>query len=334
MVSTAGLRLLVKLAGQVNMKERNKILLAVGLALMPILIVIMRSPFPVMRWNLKEAGLWRDSRMVFDWEGFGPERGMYNFTVVTALLDIGRGHWGKDSRGLNEYLLYMQRVLRLDVNMVIYVAVKGRPMVQWMRRGRENRTRIIDAKVEDVPYFKYRDRIQEIMNSDEYQRDNELFQKRLVESIFPEYDIVQWAKLYFLHEVIQSRPFSNDYFVWIDAGYGRGEDIHPKDGIWKPRKLLAQPDKVTFLMRDDPNQFRADVARLHKMSLNILAGGFFGGGGRALERLYELQQEHVREWMETGVVDDDQTIVMQLYFKHPHLFNLVSADWYDGFKIS
>ena len=82
--------------------------------------------------------------------------GLYNFTVVTAMLDIGRDNWRHQSRGFNEYLLYMQRVLRLDVNMVVYIDAKGKPMVEWMRRGREARTRIIESKIEDVPYYKYR----------------------------------------------------------------------------------------------------------------------------------------------------------------------------------
>ena len=82
--------------------------------------------------------------------------GLYNFTVVTALLDIGRGQWSYQSRAFNIYLLYMQRVLRLDVNMVIYMEAKGKPMADWMRRGREARTVIIDTKLHDLPYYQYR----------------------------------------------------------------------------------------------------------------------------------------------------------------------------------
>ena len=69
------------------------------------------------------------------------------------------------------------------------------------------------------------------MDSEEYRRDNELVQKGLCEATIPEYDILQWSKLYFLNDIIQSNPFQNDYFVWIDGGYGRGEEIHPKDGV-------------------------------------------------------------------------------------------------------
>ena len=79
---------------------------------------------------------------------------MYNFTLVTAMLDIGRGAWSDQARPYNTYLLYMQRVLRLDVSMVVYIDKKGKPFVEWMRRGREKRTKIIIIDVKDLPYNK------------------------------------------------------------------------------------------------------------------------------------------------------------------------------------
>lgn len=82
---------------------------------------------------------------------------MYNFTLVTAMLDIGRGNWtSHQRRSYNTYLLYMQRVLRLDVNMVIFIDAKGRPFVDWMRRGREKRTRVVEITLEELPYYRYR----------------------------------------------------------------------------------------------------------------------------------------------------------------------------------
>nr|KAG5696637.1 hypothetical protein BaRGS_034098 [Batillaria attramentaria] len=259
---------------------------------------------------------------------------MYNFTLVTAMLDIGRGNWSShQKRSYNTYLLYMQRVLRLDVNMVIFIESKGRPFVDWMRRGRERQTRVVEITLEELPYYRYRDRMKEIMDSEEYKKDNELVRKNLCEASIPEYDILQWSKLYFLQEAISANPFQDSYFIWLDGGYGRGEDIHPSDGVWKPTQLFQEADKVTFLERESVEPYRRHAARLHKMSINIVAGGFIAGGSRALERLYELQQKLIEEWMREGVVDDDQTIYMQLYFRYPRLFNFVRADWYDAFKL-
>ena len=131
--------------------------------------------------------------------------GVYNFTVVTAMVDIGREQWSNPEQRVsyNTYLLFMQRVLRLDVNMVIFVDAKARPFVDWMRRGRQSRTHVVEKNFKDLPYYAHRDRVQEIMNSDEYRKDNELVKNKLCESLVPEYDILQWSKLYFIHSLLQ-----------------------------------------------------------------------------------------------------------------------------------
>ncbi|XP_076449513.1 protein HtrL-like [Babylonia areolata] len=276
-----------------------------------------------------------DSYLAMSWEGFGPEKGVYNFTVVTAMLDIGRGHWAHSSqtRSYNTYLLYMQRVLRLDVNLVVFVDSQALPFVQWMRRGRAGHTHVVELTLKDLPYYSHRDRIQTIMGSEEYRRDNELVQKGLCESQVPEYDIVQWSKLYFLNETITRDPFHNELFVWLDGGYGHGEDIHPADGVWRPKNLFEFAEKVTLMEREPVEKYRPVADSLHKRSVNVVAGGFIAGGGKALQRLYRLQQELIARWMVEGIVDDDQTTYMQIYFQHPDLFRLVPADWDDVFRL-
>ena len=128
--------------------------------------------------------------------------------------------------------------------------------------------------------------------------------------------------------------FRNSYFMWMDGGYGHGKDVHPHDGVWRPKGLFEHADKVTFMERDPGvKAYELDKHRIHKMSINILAGLFFGGGVDAFKELYRLQREEVARWMSEGIVDDDQTMYMLLYYKKPSLFNLVSGDWYDVFTL-
>ena len=259
--------------------------------------------------------------------------GVYNFTVVTAMMDIGRGQWSKQSRSYDTYLLYMQRVLRLDVNMFVFADAKAKRVVDLMRRGRQFRTYVVEKNFTDLPYYAHRDRVQEIMNSDEYRKDNELVKNKLCESLVPEYDILQWSKLYFVNEAIERNPFRNDFFIWLDGGYGHGKDVHPPDGIWKPKNVFEHSDKVTFIEREPVEKYRKDIDRLHKMSISVIAGLFFAGGRRAFQRLYALQQELIADWLKRGVVDDDQTTYMLMYYKEPQLFHLVRGDWFDVFKL-
>lgn len=47
------------------------------------------------------------------------------FTLVTALLDIGRGDWWEYRRPMESYYFYLENVLRLKVNLVIFVDHKS-----------------------------------------------------------------------------------------------------------------------------------------------------------------------------------------------------------------
>ncbi|XP_035826591.1 protein HtrL [Aplysia californica] len=298
-------------------------------------IVFILMTMTLYRWGYQnEKKTMEDAYMAMSWEGFGPERGLYNFTVVTAMVDIGRGSWGQQRRTYNTYLMYMQRVLRLDVNMVVFVDAKGKPFIDWMRRGRENRTNIVVQDFKALPYYKLRGRMSEIMKSPEYQQDNELVWKQLCESYIPEYDILQLSKLYFMDRVVRDNPFGTTYFMWMDGGYGHGHDIHPSDGVWVPKGLFDHPDQVTFMERPPGvRKFEPVKHKIHKMSINILAGLFFAGGGGAFKELYDMQKKQVETWMQEGVVDDDQTMYMLLYYKKPSLFHLVPGDWYDVFSL-
>ena len=55
-------------------RERGKVLLIVLLLICTVYVLLM-NPMPVLSWDYKEVRLWRDSRMFFNWEGFGPEKG-------------------------------------------------------------------------------------------------------------------------------------------------------------------------------------------------------------------------------------------------------------------
>jgi hypothetical protein len=92
---------------------------------------------------------------------------------------------------------------------------------------------------------------------------------------------------------------------------------------------------VTFIERDPGVEaYRQDAARLHKISINIMAGNFFAGGPRAFRRMYKLQRALISDWLSKGlVVDDDQTTYMLMYYKEPQLFHLVKGDWNDAFKL-
>ncbi|CAL1527378.1 unnamed protein product [Lymnaea stagnalis] len=266
-----------------------------------------------------------------EWIPFGVEKGNYSFTVVTGLFDIGRGSWWTQSRTYNEYLGQMLQILKLDVNLIVFIEPKGWNFVKSFRKGREKRTRIYVKEIEDLEYYPLFGRIKEIMNSKSFQEGNENYASGKCEAVDPMYNLVTNSKITLVHEALQDNPFNSDYFIWLDGGYGHGNaSIYPEDRIWIPRHLLNFKDKVSFTALEDlPGKRNDELNVLHKTDTAWIAGGLFAGGKEAMETFYRLHKTIMAEYMERGTIDDDQTTFSDCYFRLPSNFRPVLGSWYD-----
>ncbi|KAJ1350095.1 hypothetical protein KIN20_005811 [Parelaphostrongylus tenuis] len=75
-------------------------------------------------------------------------------------------------------------------------------------------------------------------------------------------------------------PFSTEFFVWIDAGYGHGnQSVFPFNNKWKPQfphkkisliKLTPIHDSITHYTID----------KLYRRNLSVISGGFIAGDKR------------------------------------------------------
>ncbi|XP_012937289.1 uncharacterized protein LOC106011611 [Aplysia californica] len=136
-------------------------------------IAILGCSTFVLFMTYKVSFNWYDEYKVLQeerhWSGFGPEQGNYSFTVVTGLFDIGRGRWMTSWRTYNDYLGYLLQILKLDVNLIVFIEKKGVPFVERNRRGREGRTRIYEMDIMDLEYFPLLKDITNIMQSQQFQ---------------------------------------------------------------------------------------------------------------------------------------------------------------------
>ena len=106
--------------------------------------------------------------------------------------------------------------------------------------------------------------------------------------------------------------------------------MYPPSGVWKP--AIKRLDKVMLLQLKSLDEWE-HVADLHKKNINILAGGVIGGGVDVLRRYHQLHVKLMDEWMQKGIVDDDQTANIQLYFRNRTMFHLIKSGWFDLFKL-
>ena len=54
-----------------------------------------------------------------------------------------------------QYLKNMRQVLQLDVNFVLFVDIVAKPVVDKMRKGRENRTAVTVLDFKSLPYYRW-----------------------------------------------------------------------------------------------------------------------------------------------------------------------------------
>ncbi|VDN60698.1 unnamed protein product, partial [Dracunculus medinensis] len=261
------------------------------------------------------------------------------FTLVTALLDIGRGNWWEYRRTIENYYQYLDNILHLNVDLVIFLDDKSADYIYKRRRGLgfEQKTKIIPISFYELPFYAYIHKAEEIIKREQqgifWDSNWDETMKHHPEGKSAIYNILVNSKPYFLYKISIENPFSARFMVWLDAGYGHGNrSIFPKNYEWKPKFL---PNKISLIQVTPPHDkiSRYTMADLYRKNWAVLSGGFIAGDIYALNRFYAYYYRVFAEMINQNRIDDDQTTMVLLVQQHPQLFNIVHGDWFDAFKL-
>ncbi len=244
------------------------------------------------------------------------------YTIVTAFFDIGREHWPYYRRSVQQYLQNAQRTLSLDDYMVIYTEPQYLEFVAKHRQPYPHKTQIVCMTLQDLPYFKYRKHILDIMLDANFQKD-------LVEPICPEvrapfYDVIMWSKVPLVVKTLEENPFNTTHFVWLDFG------IHAhmlQESMLSKPLLNAVPDKIKLLCCSYPISEDLDIQSFYKAHAVRLVGAIISGKGEAFRTLYEYLEEEIQNAFAQRVVGSDQSLLTVIFLKHPELFQLHYGDF-------
>ena len=254
-----------------------------------------------------------------------------DFTIVTALIDLGREKWPYFQRRFDYYLYYSVQLLRMNVPLVAYVDDRVIDFARHHRRGKEHMTRFIHvANVTELEGYRHYDRISAIMTSAEFVDANPLL--RHPEGFSPEYNVLMNSKLSLLRRATAENRFGTRYFFWTDMAYGHGHDIYPKSCSWAPRSIMTG-DRITYIELYDLRRISSFRTIYKQKVAPFMNGGFFGGSSAAIDDYYHLYNAVFEDLLDENVVDDDQTVAVACYFRRPQLFNLVTGSWYSTFTL-
>jgi hypothetical protein len=238
-------------------------------------------------------------------------------TVITALYDIGRDKKG-DGRTIDQYLNWFEKTLQLNVPMVVYTEEKFK---QFIIDKRKYDTKIVIKPLNEIPYFKYNEKIIEILNNNEYKL--KIKDPNRIECNLSLYNIIQYSKFDWIVEAIEQMYFDTEYYFWMDAGCSRFfQDVNPSKE-WPLNYNLLCKDK--FNIQGNSNNLYYNIADVENYiwdSNCILVGTMFGGSKYVCVDIAERVKSQFELYLNDGIVNNEQIILGYLFKKDPSLFNV------------
>lgn len=250
-------------------------------------------------------------------------------TFVTALYDIGRGNI--DGRDIYTYKNWLIKTLQTIIDPFILFLDSS---FGWKEELLEIRRdigpiKIIETPLEEIPMWKYKDRIQNILENPDFKRiqkhPNDITNKT------PFYCMIQYSKFGFVESAIQENPFCTEYFSWIDAGFSRFYDTT------KLYKFHTPSGIHSFHIDVDPYRL-PQIRNIHEFYIGsnecILHGGIWFFDVLSFisvkEKIFLLWEE---EMLQKSRIDNEQITLAQVYNTMPSLFTLIPSPYDTPFVI-
>lgn len=242
---------------------------------------------------------------------------MKEITLVTAYFNVGRGNWGSYSRGDEQYLSYFKHWARLQNRLIVYTSPELADSVQKIRSqyGLDDRTIIIP--VPDV--FNVQPHLYHVIQQVMKNQDSWLFHKKLdhPESWNYNYNYITNLKAFWVQDAIE-KGLSSDFTAWIDFGYDHGGEEFPYSEdfnfLWE---YNFTPHIHIFLAK--PLDEKPIFKIVHDMD-TYLRGGIIVAPTSLWRSFWNDIHESLLSLAECGMADDDQTLFLMAYRRHPEKF--------------
>jgi len=246
-------------------------------------------------------------------------------TIVTGIWDIKRDELSEGwSRTFQHYLNNLEKLLKTDDNMIIYIEEKYIKFVEE-RRKKEN-TMII---VRELNWFKDNNviynNIQKIRtNPDWYNQSGWLVDS--TQAKLEMYNPIVMSKMFLLNDASILDPFNSENIVWVDGALTNTvhEGYFWKDNvISKFTKYLTKFSFVCFPYdgKVEIHGFKYDeMCRYSDGVVNKVArGGIFGGPKSLINRINEIYYGLLNETLAKGLMGTEESLFTIMTYKYPEL---------------
>lgn len=247
--------------------------------------------------------------------------------IVSALFDIGRDKWNRYNCSYGGYLDWMERLLAIDNDMVIFTDRFGDEIQRRREKyGHSSKLVIIEQPIEETYSYKnFHDKLNRLMSSGEFKRK---IQFDVPEMVQPLYNIVMFNKVYFMREVFDENYLDNDILLWVDAGCFR-EGINSSK--WPDINKLNFEKPLFF---SHVNDIRINDWEFHAMSqIRNIQGGCFVCPSNQVGALAECFETIVETCIHDGFIGSDEKILDFVYLMNHENYDLYKCGWREYYNI-
>ena len=248
---------------------------------------------------------------------------MSKVTIVSALFNIER----IDGRPWEEYLKWFDEFLKLKTPMVLFVSEDLKEFIE--ERRKDIPTEIIVRTNEEIPYYHLKDKIQGILDNEDYKTSIE--DPTRIECKQAMYSVIQYSKFLWMKEAIELNPFDSEIFFWLDAGGSRFFDNFDLTEDYPSESAVESLEGMgeTFLVQMNCDYYE-DLFRADSLSDNYLydnrsfvLGSMFGGHKNIIPKVSDLVEDVLlNKMIAEGNVNNEQIALGYLVKNHPDEFSV------------
>jgi hypothetical protein len=253
---------------------------------------------------------------------------MDKILFITAFKDIGRSSWPTHKRTNNDYFNYFLILANnIEYNLVVYLE---KNILNELINKYTFKDNIILRELNDVDTFynKYLDEERRVISDPKFQSKipKERFRKH-PETWSAKYTLINHSKINFVKHAKDNFP-DYQFYSWIDFGY-----IRDKNNVPNNLSTNKFPDRIIYQTFGNIPEPRVNAIQMLKIDEAIIAGSAFIIPKALINRFEELYENKIKLWHEYYICDDDQSLVLQLYYENKSLFHLVTdKDWFSLYK--
>ena len=244
---------------------------------------------------------------------------------TTAFKDINRNNWKHYNLSNGRYIDYFYTLANnIKYKLIVYLEQDIKDNVCKNRTFNDN---IIFKDMNDVDTFynKFIENDRKIINSDIYKAKITDSRKNSPEHVFSEYNLINHSKINFVSHTMKLYPEFTHY-AWIDFGRMNENISNVPTDI---NMSLIPNNKITYHFVNEPPVNRDDEHEMLKQHVVYLLGSSFIVPQNLISTFEKLWEEKLINWQERYITDDDQNLVLQIYFDDPNLFHKIHYDkWY------